>query len=446
VTLVAAGTTDVTRAVDAAAAALGPWQATTAAEQASTLRRFAHELDCRRAQLAGAVVDDMRKSIRDARGEVDRAVAVVEYLANEPLRPRGEVLAPAAGDVGLQTWHEPLGVVAAITAWNFPVLIPVWKIASALGWGNTVVWKPAELATTCARCVGAAAIDAGIPVGALSIVTGPGRIVGRALVDAPGIAAISFTGSTAVGRAIAAAAAARGTKLQLELGGKNAAIVLADADLDRAAGCIVRAAMLAGGQKCTATSRVLVAAPVHDALIERLVTRASALRLGDPHDDATDLGPMASREQYETVCRYLQLIEQDRLQLACGGRSFETPDGCFIEPTIVSGVAPASRLGREEIFGPVLSVMRVADLDEALGIANDSEFGLSASVFTQSLAQAHHAARGLEVGIVHVNGESTGSEPQAPFGGTKASSSHYRELGASTREFFTSVKSIYTAV
>jgi acyl-CoA reductase-like NAD-dependent aldehyde dehydrogenase len=444
--LSAAGVSEAEDAVEAASRAARAWRRTPAATRMEALRAFADLLERDREELAASIVADIGKPIRDARAEVDRATAMARYLAHDALRAIGEVYPPAPGEAFLHTLRQPLGVVVVITPWNFPVLIPVWKLTSALAWGNTVVWKPAELASATARLVTALLVETGLPPGVLNLVTGSGSVLGAPLAEHPDVAAISFTGSTAVGRSIAAAAAPLGKKLQAELGGKNAALVLADADPGHAARCIVRAAMLSTGQRCTATSRAIVVDDRHDALLERVVAETERLRVGDPTEEATDLGPLASHDQFETVRGYLELARAESLDFACGGPPGDPSDGYYVQPVVLSDVGGDSRLAREEVFGPVLCVLGVPDEATAIELANDSEYGLSASIFTGDLGAAFRVADELETGVVHVNGESTGAEPHVPFGGMKSSSLHSRELGSAAREFFTDVKTVYTAL
>jgi aldehyde dehydrogenase (NAD+) len=338
--------------------------------------------------------------------------------------------------------REPLGVVAAITPWNFPIAIPAWKLAPALAFGNAVVLKPSELTPLSAVALAEALWEGGVPREALHVVCGDPQEVGGALCADPAVRALTFTGSAAVGRTLQRDAVARGLKVQLELGGKNPVVVLDDAVLDQAVEQTVRGAMMSTGQKCTATSRVIVTPGIRDAFVEALVARVAALRVGDPLDPATDVGPLVSAAQRERVLGYLAGAARDGLAPAVGGRAPDRP-GWFVEPTVYLDVDPASTLAQEEIFGPVAGVIEAADLEEALAIANAVPYGLSASVFTRDLGRVHRFVRGIEAGVVHVNGETAGTEPQVPFGGMKASSSHSREQGRAAVEFFTAVKTVY---
>jgi aldehyde dehydrogenase (NAD+) len=442
-TSAAASSTDVADAYAAAERAQASWAETSAIERGAILTRAAGLISDEADAIASTLVREEGKAIRDARAEVHRAAAVLAFHGAQGSQPVGEVYDSSADATLVQTVREPLGVVAVITPWNFPIAIPAWKIAPALIYGNTVVFKPAEIASGTATWLADALLRAGLPAGVLNLVTGHGREIGDALVSDPRVSGITFTGSNAVGRRIASLAAQQGAKIQLELGGKNPSVVLGDADLDRAATCIVRSAMLATGQRCTATSRVIADRRVADELVDRLVALASALNVGDPGDETTDVGPLSSAAQHRTVTDYIDRASAFGHDLLCGGLASDPDDGYFVTPTIYAGGDRRSPLVTEEIFGPVV-VMTTADgPEEAVALANDTPYGLSASVFTSGLRNAMWAVRALEAGVVHVNGESTGAEPHVPFGGVKASSSGGREQGQAAREFFTETKTIY---
>lgn len=439
----AATPAEVAAAYGAAAQAARLWALMPGPGRAAILVRAAELVAERVEEIARTLACEEGKVIRDARGEVLRAAAVLRFHAGECTQPIGEVFGSAVGDTMIQTVREPLGPVAVITPWNFPIAIPAWKIAPALAYGNTVVWKPAEIASGTAALLVECLDEAGLPAGVLNLVTGRGREIGDAILDDPRARAVTFTGSNAVGQSVAQRAAARGLKAQLELGGKNPSVVLADADLDRAVGCITRSAMWSTGQRCTATSRAIVVEEVYDEVVERLVVAGSALKVGDPLDEGSDVGPTASRSQFETVTEYLDVARTEGLECVLGGTAGAPEDGYFVAPTIYVGVDPASRIATEEIFGPVVAVIRARDAEHAFALANDTEYGLSASVFTTDLSSALRATRELEAGVVHVNGESAGAEPHVPFGGAKASSTGGREQGKAAAEFFTEIKTIY---
>lgn len=439
----ASGTDEHVRAAyDAAAAAQPAWAATPAPARADVLRRAADHLEARAEEGALRLTADMGKCIRDARGEVLRSVAILRYFAGELMQPVGETYPSADPKTMLMTLEQALGVICAITPWNFPFAIPTWKLAPALGFGNSVVWKPAEAASGSAVFLTESLAAGGLPDGVLNLITGKGRKLSGALTGDPRLAAITFTGSGGVGTHLRQAVADRNVKVQLELGGKNPAIVLADADLADAALQVTRGAMLATGQRCTATSRVFVERAVAAEFEQLLREQISSLVVGDPFDEATDLGPAAFGEQHETVSEYLELAESEHARAFTAG-DVARENTCFLTPTLLTGVAPESRLMREEIFGPVLVLQAVEDLDAALAAANDTEFGLSSAVFTQDIGNAMRFIRATESGVVHVNRETAGVEPHVPFGGVKGSSSMSREQGKAARQFFTTTKTVY---
>jgi acyl-CoA reductase-like NAD-dependent aldehyde dehydrogenase len=432
----------VEAAYDAASAAQPGWAATPAPARADVLRRAADLLEARADEAARRLTADMGKAIRDARAEVMRSVAILRYFSGELLQPSGETYPSADPATTLLTVEEPLGVVCAITPWNFPFAIPTWKLAPALGFGNAVVWKPAESASGSAVLLAEVLVAAGLPAGVLNVVTGKGRTLSASLTGDPRLAALTFTGSNAVGGRLRQAVADRNVKVQLELGGKNPAIVLADADLEDAAVQLVRGAMLSTGQRCTATSRVYVERPVAARLRELLCEQVERLVVGDPYDEATDVGPLASAEQRDTVAGYLEIARDEQSEVVVGG-SIDDDGGCFMSPTVLAGVARDSAVVREEIFGPVLVVEEVEDFDAALEAANDTDFGLSSAVFTRDLTKAMAFVRRTQSGLVHINRETAGVEPHVPFGGVKGSSSMHREQGKAARAFFTTTKTVY---
>lgn len=438
----AASAADVRRACAAAAAAAERWAATLAPERGTVLHRAATLLDQRADALAVQLTREEGKTVAEARGEVDRAVGFLRYYATAAIDAQGEVYPSAVAGRHLYTQREPLGVVAAITPWNFPIAIPAWKSAPALAFGNAVVLKPSEVTPLSAFAFAEALWDAGLPHDVLQVVCGDPQEVGGALCADPAIDALTFTGSTAVGRMLQRDAVARGLKVQLELGGKNPVVVLDDADLTQAVEQTVAGAMRSTGQKCTATSRVIVTPGIRAAFVAALAERVAALRVGDPLDPSTEIGPLVSEAQRDRVLGHLEAAAEDGLAPAVGGRAPERA-GWFVEPTLYLGVDPESALAQEEIFGPVAAVIEADDLDEALAIANAVPYGLAASVFTRDLGAVHRFVRGVRAGVVHVNGETAGTEPQVPFGGMKASSSHSREQGRAAAEFFTAVKTVY---
>jgi aldehyde dehydrogenase (NAD+) len=429
-------------AVEAAAATYERWRATPPPARGEVLQRAADLVDTRADTIGRDLAREEGKTLAEAIGETKRAAAILRYYAGQTLEPDGETYPSHSELTFLYARREPLGVVAAITPWNFPIAIPAWKIAPALAFGNTVVWKPAEIVPLTATHLAAALFDAGLPDGVLNLVLGRGSVVGDTLVTHDRVEAVTFTGSNAVGRAMQLKATEAGKKVQLELGGKNPAVVLADADLELAAEQVARGAFLSAGQKCTATSRVIVERPVLEELGERVAALARSWPLGDPLDEATKVGPLSSQQQLETVSGYLDLAERESARVLAGGGR---PDngGYFVEPTVLADLPATSRVVREEIFGPVAALLPASSYDEALALANDTPFGLTAALFTRDLGQALRFARDVRAGVVKVNQESAGLEFQVPFGGMRQSSSGSREQGKVARDFFTQWKTVY---
>ena len=433
----------VRAAYSAAAEAQQAWGATPGPVRGEILRAAADRLQERVDEAALRLTADMGKAIRDARAEVLRSVTILRYFAGELSQPVGETYASADPQTMLLTLEQPLGVVCTITPWNFPFAIPTWKLAPALGFGNSVVWKPAEAASGSAVLLTEVLAAAGLPDGVLNLITGSGRRLSSAFTGDPRLAALTFTGSGGVGTRLRQAVADRNVKLQLELGGKNPAIVLADADLEDAALQVARGAMLATGQRCTATSRVYVEGTVADRFTELLRGAVERLVVGDPFDETTDIGPLAFPDQLRTVSEYLALAGEEDAEVITGGLEPPLEGGCFIAPTVLTGIDADSRVVREEIFGPVLVVEVVENMSAALVAANRTEFGLSSAVFTRDLSKALRFIRLTESGVVHVNRETAGVEPHVPFGGVKGSSSMSREQGKAARQFFTTTRTIY---
>jgi len=437
---------DMTAAVDAAVASAPGWAGTSALTRGAILLRAAALLVARAEEVATAMTREEGKTLREARGETARGVAILRYYAGEGAQPIGEVYPSANTRTMLYTMHVPLGVVGVITPWNFPVAIPLWKIAPALVYGNTVVFKPAELTPLTATLLVQILEEAGLPAGVLNFVVGYGSEVGPTLTGDERVTGVSFTGSNRVGREIRRAVEERGGKAQLELGGKNPVVVLADADLDQAAALTVQGAMMSAGQKCTATSRAIVERVVLESFTRKVVEHVKALVVGDGADEATNVSPLVSAAQRDRVTEYFDLAREEGVRTLAGGRLLEGAayrGGHFVQPTVYADVRPDSRLAREEIFGPVLAIIPAADASEAIKIANDVPFGLSASIFTRDIAKALRFTQDIQAGIVHVNSETAGAEPQVPFGGMKGSSSFSREQGKAATHFFTQVKTVY---
>jgi len=435
--------TEVAEAYAAADRALPGWRSTPSPIRGELLLEAAGYLLDRVDSIGEELTREEGKTLAEGKGEVRRAASVLRYFAGESSRSIGSVYPSSNPATFLYAIDEPVGVVSIITPWNFPIAIPAWKIAPAIAYGNTVVWKPSELTPLCAVRLVEALEHAGMPPGVVNLVTGYPDEIGDAVVSDERIAAISFTGSLKTGRMIHRSVVDRGVKVQLELGGKNPVVVLDDADLDLAVAKTVSGAMLSSGQKCTATSRAIVVGDIADEFTERLVEVVRDLSVGDPLSAETDLGPLVSEPQRERVSEYLEVARQEGHRLALGGDLPEHDEGYYVNPTVYIDVDPASRIGQEEIFGPVLGTVRARTLDEAIRIANGVRFGLSASIFTRDLGAALRFAREVQAGMVHVNSETPGAEPQAPFGGTKDSSSHSREMGDAARHFYTDTKTVY---
>jgi alpha-ketoglutaric semialdehyde dehydrogenase len=429
-------------AAEAAAAAFVPWRETPPPARGEVLRRAADLLEQRTDAIGRDLTREEGKTLAEAIGETRRAAAILRYYAGQTLEPDGETYPSHSALTFLYARREPLGVVTAITPWNFPIAIPAWKIAPAIAFGNTVVWKPAEIVPLTSTHLAAAFHDAELPDGVLNLVLGRGSVVGDTLVAHDRVEAVTFTGSNPVGRAIQLRATEAGKKVQLELGGKNPAVVLADADLELAAEQVARGAFLSAGQKCTATSRVIVEQPVLEELGERLAALARSWPLGDPLDEATKVGPLSSQTQLETVSRYLELAEREAARVLAGGGR---PDnsGYFVEPTVLADLPANSRVVREEIFGPVAALLPASSYREAVALANDTPFGLTAALFTRDLGKALRFSREIRAGVVKVNQETAGLEFQVPFGGMGESSSGSREQGKVARDFFTQWKTVY---
>ncbi len=433
---------DVDAAVAAAAEALPRWKALTGPARAEHLLRWSAAIAARQEEMAQAMAREVGKPIGEARGEVARCVAILRYDAGEAVREIGQVI-PSQIPAALQfTLRQPLGVVVLITPWNFPLAIPLWKAAPALAFGNTVVFKPAEAASHMGSLLAETAAQAELPAGVFNLVLGSGSVIGDPLVAHRDVRGVSFTGSSIVGARVAAAAAARNIRYQTEMGGKNVAIVLPDADLDMAASLIAAGAMRYAGQKCTATSRAVVDRRVQDALLARLQAATEGLPLGPVTDPRAAVGPMISGDARDAVVAALAAGSFRRI---CGGDPVaEEPfsRGFFLRPSIVAEVEPDSKLAQEELFGPVLAVIAADGLEEAIALANRSRYGLSASLFTRDVGSALTYIHKIEAGLVRVNGDTTGVDPHAPFGGFKGSSSGSREQGPAAREFYTEIKTV----
>jgi aldehyde dehydrogenase (NAD+) len=436
-------------AVAAAAAAQPRWAALTPMQRSEALDRIGSELLARQGELADLLAREEGKALPDAAGEVLRAAQIFKFFAGEALRVGGELLGSTRANMTVEISREPVGVVTIITPWNFPLAIPAWKIAPALAYGNAVVFKPAELVPGCAWALADIISRAGLPAGTFNLVMGRGRELGEVLLEDPGVQAITFTGSESTGRKVAQSAVGRPgamAKFQLEMGGKNPLVVLDDADIEQAVACAINGAFYSTGQRCTASSRLIVTDAIHDRFVAGMVDAMKNLVVGDARAPGTVIGPVVDQSQLEQDLRYIGLGTQEGAKLASGGNAMEQwngQPGFYLQPALFTETTPAMTINREEIFGPVASVIRVKDADEALKVANDTPFGLSAGVVTQSLKNAARFKRELQAGMVMVNAPTAGVDPHVPFGGRKGSSHGPREQGRYAAEFFTTVKTAY---
>ncbi len=435
---------DVEEAIAAARSALPGWAGTTIHQRGAVLAAAAAVIERNANSWGVELAAEEGKTKGEGIAEVGRAAQILRYYAGEGDRQAGEVYSsPRAGEQILVT-RKPVGVIGVITPFNFPIAIPAWKIAPALIYGNTVVWKPASYVPLLAIRLAQALHEAGLPAGVLNLVIG-NSAVGDAVVNHDDVDAITFTGSTGVGRRIAAAAAARGVPVQAEMGGKNAAVVLDDADFDLAVEQVMLGAFRSTGQKCTATSRLILVEGIADRFLTALTARADALKVGDPTADGTEMGPVVSDSAQGGIVGGIETAtSQGAVVLAGGGRYSDGPlaQGYFIAPTIVE-LSGTADIWTEELFGPVLAVRRAGSADEAFALANDSEFGLSSAVFTQDLTRALQAMEQIDVGVLHINSESAGADPHVPFGGAKRSGLGPKEQGTAAREFFTHTTTVY---
>ena len=433
----------VDQAVSAALAAQPSWAAASPQLRHDVLERAGALIVERKDELGRLLAREEGKTIAEAVGETVRASQVFKFFAGEALRNTGDAVASVRPGIDVMIEREAVGVIGLITPWNFPIAIPAWKLAPALAYGNAVVMKPAELTPGCAWELAKILDEAGCPAGIFNLVMGPGSKVGARIVEHEDIAAVSFTGSVATGRQVAVDCAARGKKVQLEMGGKNPMVVVDDADLDVAVGACLNGAFFSTGQRCTASSRLIVTAGIHDAFLDKLTAAAADLVIGDPLDSKTQIGPVVDQGQLDQNLEYLALAATEGCDVRGGGLG--NGNGYFMHPAIFAGASNQMRVSREEIFGPMASVIKVADYDEALAVANDTEFGLSSGICTTSLKLATDFRRNAKAGMVMVNLPTAGVDYHVPFGGRKGSSYGPREQGSYAREFYTTVKTSYIA-
>jgi len=439
----------VDAAVAAATAAFPAWSVSGIPARHDALDKIGHEILARKEELGDLLAREEGKTRPEAIGEVARAGQIFKFFAGECLRLAGESLPSVRPGIGVEITREPIGVVGLITPWNFPIAIPAWKIAPALAFGNCVVIKPADLVPGSAWALADIIHRSGIPAGVFNLVMGRGRIIGDALVQHPDVAAISFTGSVGVGRGIAEACVKSGKKVQLEMGGKNPQVVLDDADLAQAVELSAQSCFYSTGQRCTASSRLIVTDKIYPAFVQALQERMATIKVGDARAAGTDIGPVVSEAQLEQDLSYVEIAKAEGAVLATGGSRIAChtgsgKEGFFMQPALLVDSTPQMRINREEVFGPVASVIRVQDYEEALAVANDTAFGLSAGIATTSLKYASHFKRHAQAGMVMVNLPTAGVDYHVPFGGRKGSSYGPREQGRYAQEFYTTVKTAYT--
>jgi aldehyde dehydrogenase (NAD+) len=435
---------DVRLAVDAATEAFKSWKKTPGPERGRVLWRAADIARRRVDEIAQTLTREEGKILKEAKGEVLKGIAVLEYNAGAGFRMHGQTLPSESRDTFTYTLRQPLGAVGLIAPWNFPWAIPVWKSAPAIVAGNTVVFKPSELTPATSSLLAEIYEEAGLPPGVFNMVVGRGSVVGEAMVAAPQLRAISFTGSNAVGGALYVKAAQRGAKVTCEMGGKNAVIVMPDADLEKAAVAIHGGAFGSTGQRCTATSRVIAHPDIKSELVDRLVALAEKIKLGPGLDQSSDMGPSVDQKQWSTVMSYVDVGKAEGARLLTGGsRPDSLKQGYFVEPTIFDGVAPTMRIFKEEVFGPVLAIATASNIDEALRFANGVEYGLTTSIFTENISAVMRFIDEVETGMVHVNEPTVGGEAQLPFGGTKSTGVGEREMAEEGLNFFTEIKTVF---
>ena len=441
-----ASTEETVQAIAAAKAAFPAWSRSGLLERHAILRKTADEILARKEELGRLLSREEGKTLPEGIGEVTRAGQIFEFFAGEALRLTGETVPSVRPGVGVEMTREPVGVIGLITPWNFPIAIPSWKIAPALCYGNTVVIKPADLVPGCAWAIVDILQRAGLPKGVLNLVMGRGSVVGQAILDSRDVTAVSFTGSVGTGRRVADASVKVMRRFQLEMGGKNPTIVLDDADLKVAVESVAQSAFFSTGQRCTASSRIIATEGIHDQFVAALAERISGLKVDDALKPGTDIGPVVDANQLKQDTDYIEIGKSEGAKLMAGGERVQRDtEGFFLQPTLFTEATNQMRISREEIFGPVASVIRVKDYEEALATANDTEFGLSAGIVTTSLKYATHFKRNAEAGMVMVNVPTAGVDFHVPFGGRKGSSYGPKEQGRYAQEFFTQVKTAYTA-
>ncbi|MFI5289200.1 MAG: aldehyde dehydrogenase family protein [Polyangia bacterium] len=439
--VVVSGREEAEAAVKAAKAALPSWRRTPAPRRAEILAKAAIEMGRRKEELARALTLEEGKTLSESLGEVQKAINNIEFQSGEGRRLNGETVPSELPSTFCWTQRSPLGVVALVTPWNFPVAIPVWKLCPALVCGNTVVLKPASITPWCAQIIAEIFTTAGLPKGVFNVVFGPGSSVGDTLVTHPDIAAVSFTGSNEVGLKLYAEGAAHHKKVQCEMGGKNPLIVLEDGDLELAATAAVQGAFGSTGQRCTATSRAVVISSVAAEFTRLVVEKARQLKVGDGMQPGVSIGPCVDEHQFRSVMSYFEVGKKEA-KLALGGERVGD-QGFFVAPTVFTGVEHSMRIAQEEVFGPVLAILEVKDFEEGMKVANGVKYGLTSSIFTRDVGRVFQFLEQIETGITHVNSPTVGGEAQLPFGGMKSTGVGGREMGRTAIEFFSEWKTVY---
>ena len=441
----ASGKVEVDQAALAARAAFPAWADSSPEVRADLLDKVGSTLMARAKELGALLSREEGKTLAEGTGEVMRAARIFRYFGGEAIRRHGRTFESTRPNIDVTTHREAIGVFGLITPWNFPIAIPAWKAAPALAFGNTVVLKPASATPATAHALAAITHECGAPDGVFNLVIGEGG-VGGAIVDHDEIDGISFTGSQGVGARVAEGAIKRQARVQLEMGGKNPLVVLDDADLERAVACAIDGAFFGTGQRCTASSRVIVTEGIYDRFVAAMAERAQGLKVGDALDPSSQIGPVVSEDQLEQNMRYVRIATEEGGRLVTGGELLSlTNPGYFMSPAVIADTSPDMRINQEEVFGPLVSIVRVKDYEEALDVANRGEFGLSAGIITNSLSKARHYRRHVRAGMVMINLPTAGVDYHVPFGGTRKSSYGAREQGFSAVEFYTQTKTVYTA-
>jgi acyl-CoA reductase-like NAD-dependent aldehyde dehydrogenase len=434
---------DTQAAIAAARQAAPAWGLSTPQQRFDILDRAGSAILARKEELGKLLAREEGKTLAEAIGEAGRAGQIFKFFAGETLRQTGELVPSVRPGLTVEITREPVGVVGLITPWNFPIAIPAWKIAPALAFGNCVVIKPADLVPACTWELVKILADAGLPAGVLNLVMGRGSVVGEALVNSPDVDAISFTGSVGTGRSIAQKCMATGKKVQLEMGGKNPMVVLDDADLPTAVEACINGAFFSTGQRCTASSRLIVTEGIHDRFVEAMLARMKQLRVGNPLDAETHIGPVVDDKQLKQDLDYIDIARSEGATVHGGELVEHATKGHFLQPALAVNTHNDMRINREEVFGPFATVIKVKDYDEALKLANDTEFGLAAGICSTSLKHVQHFKRHAQAGMVMVNVPTAGVDYHVPFGGRKGSSHGPREQGSYAKEFYTIVKTAY---